>query len=268
MIAWIDHLRARRWLVLHFQRLLPLDDDRRLRRHLATCCECRALYAAQCAIEGTADDSTAARHRRLESALFGPDPAEVGARARARLVWSVAVAATAAALLIVLWPAAPTVHEKGSGALSASRYVSVTVYGRQVDGALRRVEGSIHRHQPLAFSFLNRSEERFDHLLLFGVDERYTVYWFYPAWTDPRQSPAAFALPDPAGGQLHEEVTHTFAGSRLRIFALFTRERGLTVRDIEERVQHLQARRVEIERLEQFPLPESGQHTLLLEVKP
>jgi hypothetical protein len=275
------HARARRWLGLHFERQLDPERETRLRRHLAGCVECRSLYMAL-ALPETAQE----RHRRLEASLFGPDraaterrttPSSSGSRV---LAWSAAAAAAVVVLAVLVLPpllrGTRQTEFRARGALtsseepSASRFVSITVYRHPEQGAIEPVQNgdAIARGDRLAFAYTNRSEEGFDRLLLFGMDERHVVYWFYPAWTDPEQAPPrAVPIQRRHGVELPEEVAHDYEGSSLRLFALFfSKGRNLDVQTIETIVRQLKENRVRVESLRRFPLRETGQHTILLRV--
>lgn len=235
----LTHARTRRWLGLHFERQLGPDREARLRRHMARCVECRSLYMALALARGP--ETTRQRHQRIR------DSGQPEFRERGSLT-------------------------SGEDPAGASRFVSISVYRLPAheQGALQPVRhgGAISRGDRLAFAYTNRSEEGFDRLLLFGVDEQHVVYWFYPAWTDPEQlTPRAVSIRHGRGVELPEEVAHDYEGSSLRLFALFfSGSRDLSVRSIEAVVQQLKERKVHVKRLQHFPLQETGQHTILLRV--
>lgn len=274
---WIEHRRCVRQMVLHFQRQLPGGEERAMRRHLQRCGECRSLYSALTLSEGQGAEAERARHERLESAIFGAAPVS-GARAetssvqRRRLIPTLAwpaLAATAAVALLIIWPRHASEPRVKGPVATASQLVSISAYARTPGGALRPARGTIPRGRPLAFSYLDSSREGYDRLLLLGVDERYNVYWFYPAWTDPKTNPTAYPLPRSRGvAELPDEVGHTYEGSRLRVFALFTKRRDLSVRQIEDQVEQLKRRGTPLQQIESLPVPGTAQHSLFFEVRP
>lgn len=122
--------------------------------------------------------------------------------------------------------------------------------------------------QPLAFAYLNQSPNAFEYLMIFGVDEQYEVYWFYPAWTDSRTNPMAYPIrPSLKAVELPEQVTHSFAGHWLRIFGVFTKQGDLSVQQVEQAIQGIKRQGLEIKSLEHVPLKDTGQHTILLRVE-
>jgi len=264
MIGWLDHWRCPRWIALHFGRALPRTAERRMRRHLADCAGCRDLYDTQLLLEGEGQPAAAERRERLARALLDP-PARNAPRRRLVLAGATAAALLLLAVVVPRLARPPGFVAKGGSEGDGSRYVSVAVYARQ-RGTLERVRRRVAPRQGLAFAYSNGSPRRFDRLLLFAVDERHEIYWYYPAWTDPRSNPAAVPIRQGSGIELPDEVTHRYGGSRLRIFALFSRRRDLTVRQVEAIADRLRREGVAVVDLERFPLEGTAQHTLLLEV--
>jgi hypothetical protein len=279
MMNLFAHIRSRKWLMLHFQQRLSREHEKKLRRHLEGCIECQALYLAMMMGEGEGDaaESSQNRHRRLEHALFGsaarPPSRETSEAPQAqtaswRLLLSCGGAISAVLLLalLALLPKEPLFREKGSGQ-GTSRFVSIEVYTRR-DASQRPqpIGRRLGRTDPLAFSYSNQSREHYDRLLLFGIDSTYTVYWFYPSWTDPRQNPASIAIRRGVGVELEDEVTHHYEGRQLRLFAIFTKRRELRVAEVERIVRQLQRRRIPLADFRWFPLEKTGQHTMLLEI--
>ena len=264
MIGWLDHRRCPRWIALHFGRALPRGAERRMRRHLTACAGCRDLYDTQLLLEGEGDGAAAEQRDRLARALFDP-PTSAAPRRRLVLVGAAAAALLLLAVVVPRLARPPGFVAKGGGEGDGSRFVSVAVYARQ-RGELERVRRRLAPSQGLAFAYSNGGPRRFDRLLLFAVDERHEVYWYYPAWTDPRANPAAVPVRQGSGIELPDEVRHRYGGSRLRIFALFTRRRDLTVRQVEAAVDRLRRKGVPVVDLERFPLEGTAQHTLPLEV--
>jgi len=144
--------------------------------------------------------------------------------------------------------------------------VSISVFEHRSETQYRPVTGAVARRATLAFTYTNQSDERFDHLLLFGVDEHFTVYWFYPAWTDPSTTPTAYPISTGSNVRLPDDVTHQYATDRLRVFALFTRQRSLSVRDVERLIQRIRKRGASLVEFDRLPLSYTGQHSLLLRI--
>lgn len=269
MKQWFTHIFARQWLVKHAGGLLPSSQQRQLFRHMEVCGECHALYTAQLWTEQRGPEAVQERRARLERSLFGqadPDPALQTIRRR---TWALTGAAsTCVALLFILarfWSGG-AFQDKGNSQDELSRYVSITAYRRTVSGEFAPVGGTIEGTDQLAFAYSNMSDRGLDHLLLFGADESGTIYWYYPAWTDSSQNPAAFPIGRGVGVELPEQVGHQYRGGRLRIFALFCDRADLTVRHIEGTVQTLRQRGVKTVDLEQFPQPGCGQQSFVLKM--
>ena len=270
---WMAHARSHRWLVLHFQGLLPLRKEKKLWRHLAQCQECQALHMTLTLAEKEGLESTMLRHQRLEKAIFGPAPeARPLEHVYSWKMFAGAGVAVCAAVLLT-WSFLPSLsrptrefREKGSSVVDYSRFVSLSIYRHLSEGEFEPVNDQVVRGEGLAFGYSNLAEAGFDRLMLFGVDELYNVYWFYPAWTDSQTNPSAVAIRQGKGIELPEEVIHEYEGSWLRIFALFSTRRDLTVKSIEKIVEGLKRHQVRIAQLPSFPLENFGQVTVLLRV--
>ena len=238
-----------------------------MRQHMAGCEECRVLYAALALAQG--GESTAQRHRRLEAALFGPaDEAPAPSLTRRLAPWAGAAAALAVVLVLALPMLSRSPYDaRSAGGDESSRFVSVSCYQHLSADQYQPVKDAISRRGALAFSYTNHSREGFDRLLLFGVDDRFTVYWFYPAWTDPARTPTAYPIRGGADQRLPDEVTHQYAGQWLRVFALFTLDRSLSVQDVEQAVQRAQNHDASLRELDRIPLDHTGQHTFMLRIE-
>jgi len=236
---------------------------------METCGECHALYSAQLWTEQQGPDAESLRRTRLERSLFGPAVVEQASGTIGRRGWVLTGAASACVILLVslvrFWPGA-SFQEKGASLNELSRHVSVTAYKRTASGEFTPVAGTIQSSDQLAFAYSNMSDMGLNHLLLFGVDEIGTIYWYYPAWTDPARNPSALPIRRGTGVELPEQVGHQYRGEQLRIFALFSSRGEHTVRDIEGIVLALRRRGVNMLDLERFPLADSGQQSFLLKV--
>jgi len=264
----ISHLLTRRRITLGFQGSLRGAEQQRFFRHLETCMECHALFSAQLWAEEAEPGFEDRRHRRMERSLFGAAEERPSGRLLTgrRLAFAGAVCAVVLALL-VLRPDKPF-RVKAAGEDDYSRHVSIAVYQRTAGGELTPVERTISGRAALAFAYTNTSHFRPDHLLLFGVDEHFNVYWYYPAWTDPGKNPTAHPILRGTGIELDEQVRHRYQGRWLRVFALFTRRGDLTVKEIERVTEAMSRSGQRVQDLTRFPMAQTGQHTLLLRVRP
>ena len=96
-MSLLSHRRCRSWLASHFQRRLPPPQEKKMRRHLADCGQCRALYMVLSLAQHGGQQNASDRHQRLEVALFGPANGEARAVSVPRRV--VTWAGVAAALV-------------------------------------------------------------------------------------------------------------------------------------------------------------------------
>lgn len=82
-------------------------------------------------------------------------------------------------------------------------------------------------------AYRNGGERPFTHLLVFGVASTGALYWYYPAWQNPHDDPAAIAIE--ASEQLvelHERISHTLPPGRFVLHAVFAR-RAIRVSEVE-----------------------------------
>jgi hypothetical protein len=170
-------------------------------------------------------------------------------------------------LLALFLPKTPSFREKSVKPNNPHRYVSMEIYARDDHRGYHPLLSMLKRGSPLAFAYSNLSEEHYHHLMLFAIDEYYTVYWFYPEWTDPRENPCSVSIGHGTGRELPDEVRHDYQGVQLRFFAIFTKRRDVCVQQIEALVEQIKQRAIPLEKLTLFPLGESGQHTILLRVE-
>lgn len=258
MFDWF-HDRMTHRIVLHFEGRLRPALERGLRRHLKSCSSCRAVNDTYLGAEAANGRSLIRQRDRLERAIFGR-PARSWPKVAA------AVAATALlAFFVVYSPSEPDWRAKAVGGNpDPSQWVSIRVYQRNKDKLLRPVDEEIVASKGLAFSYSNRSEGQYNRLMVFGLDDNYRVYWFYPAWTEPSENPSAIPVKMGASAEeLPDEIHHDYQGNNLRIFALFSKE-SLAVKQVEAAVHNMA--RTPIQTLERIPVAGTGQHTILVKV--
>ena len=197
-------------------------------------------------------------------------------RPRNRWLWwlaPAAVAVAAAALLVVVWPTGGTDPTSGfqprsSGGTNPDRWVSLRVFRALPSGYEEIVGGPIAQDDALAFAYEDRSRPRFGYLMVFAVDARGEVFWYYPIHTSDLANPRSIATV--AGAEpieLPNEIVHDLALGPLRIFALFSR-RPLDVDDVEAQVGRELGHVRGVEALERLESTDIGQHSLLLFVGP
>jgi hypothetical protein len=172
---------------------------------------------------------------------------KVAAAARAtprRVRWLVLFlppALAVAVAAVVVLPGRPTVRQtfhtrgpaQGPSATSttADRSGKLLVFRIGPGGRAEPLGATLRRNDELAFAYQN--DGRAQRLLVFGRDEHGHVYWYHPAWTDPRQNPQAIPLSDQPG--LHElpaAIAQPLDGRTLEICWLFTAH-AVGVRELE-----------------------------------
>ena len=205
----------------HFARALDPAGERAMREHLPTCAECRTRYDKQLLLEQL-DPDAAGPQARLASGL-GLGEARPLARRIAPLTGAIAVAAMLA--FVVTRPsglpvdAGFTARGGGDGGDAAAQASYVVVYRRGADAGASRAGDTIRRDDELTFTYGNPLGKRY--LMVFGVDEGRRVFWYYPAWTDPKANPTSVSVA-PGTGALPDAVRHELEGSKLEIHAVFT----------------------------------------------
>jgi hypothetical protein len=232
--------------------------------------------------------SVAARQHALERVLFSePKPIVAPSPSRRRLRWisvAVALAATVAGIALVLpsllrWQTAPEFRAKGNGTDAAvvstvSRRPKVVAY-RVVGGRYRRLAAvgvggaaKVRSNDAFAFAYSNRDVEH-DRLMIFAVDDKLEVYWFYPAYLTASSDPPAYAAKVGQNIELPDNIRHQFKGKRLKIFALFgNKKHGWRVSTVEGVVQRLKRENKRLDQLDRFPLLSSSQQSWSLSVAP
>jgi len=206
----------------HFARQLDPAGERAMREHLPTCSQCRARYEKQLLLEQL-DPDAAGPQARIASGL-GIGGARPALRAATPFMGALALAAAIA--FLVMRPAGPGspldtgfTARGGGDASSADDASYVIVYRGGSDAGPTRAGASIHRGDELSFGYGNTANKRY--LMVYGVDEHRHVFWYYPAWSDPKEDP--HSIPITAGAQsLPDAIKHELDGKQLEIHAVFT----------------------------------------------
>jgi Putative zinc-finger len=210
----------------HFDGTISSKDERQMREHLGTCAPCHQYY-----------------ERHLLLARLDPDaiPVDVrlakglglGRRRMATVIPLGAMGTLAAAAALLLFVRSGS-HAEGftaRGNVSSTAASRVLVYDVRSGQPPALAGEAIGRHDELAFAYENGAAK--SRLMVFGIDERRHVYWFYPAWTHETENPVAVPIESSAGRhELPEAVSHTFEGGQLEIHSLFV-DRPVSVRDVE-----------------------------------
>lgn len=113
------------------------------------------------------------------------------------------------------------------------RWAGVQVYRVPRGAPPQRVFGRVASGEGLVFSYTNLGARPFDYLMIFAIDARGEVRWYYPAYERKGTDPRSIGI-DAGQSQraLTDIVEHDFAPGPLVVVALFTRE-ALTVSSVE-----------------------------------
>jgi hypothetical protein len=144
--------------------------------------------------------------------------------------------------------------------------VSISIY-RQDGPGHRSVVDQVATDDYLAFAYTNSSKAELRYLILFGVDERGDIYWYYPAHEKRDENPCSISV-----RQTHEEtplpdeVQHHLLPGQLKIWALFSKT-PLCVSSIEQLLKETFTKARSLSAIRRLDLPETTQHTSELSVR-
>jgi hypothetical protein len=256
----MGHLLARWSMDRYFTRGVGPWVERTLRGHLEGCPPCRQRYHRHQQVEALLPDGGRLEEERLwrsiRAAAPGAAPRTFGA-----LVFGLAVATAALVLL-------PRLHREPTARGTAVAVApSVHLYRVVGPGRSEPVGDQIARHDGLLVAYSNPGE-MYDRLMVFAIDERYQLYWFYPAFQRAGEDPEAVPIAHQrAGVELGEEISHPFPPGKLRLVALFL-DRPLRVSQVEALVGELAVHGLPLENAPSLPLPGAHEQSRMLEVTP
>jgi hypothetical protein len=211
-------------------------------RRLARVESVAASFADASAVEGI--DLLPELRKRLPNVAGRAERPRSNSRRAATLGVVVAAAAAAVVLPVVLAKRAPTPGQPEFRAKSAaatpdarSRWIALNVFRLSGNGPPEPLRDVLHVDDGLLFSYSNLGPTPFSHLMVFGVDEQRRVYWYYPAFLDPRDNPIGITIEKGASRvALNEVVAHHYRAGRLTIFAVFS-DRAFSVSNVERAVE-------------------------------
>lgn len=166
------------------------------------------------------------------------EPEQKRARSWLWTLGSAAALASAAGLFLRFAPQVPAISEfrakSASVASSESeRWAGIQVHRVSDTSVAERVSDRLAARDGLVFAYSNLGPSPFDYLMIFAVDARGEVFWFYPAYERPGTDPPALPIEKGASEtRLPELVRHDFARGPLAIYGLFAR-RPLRVSEVE-----------------------------------
>jgi hypothetical protein len=219
----LGHARYRRLIDAHFAATIRPAGAQQLFSHLGGCAACKRYFERH-QLLAELDPSAPAFADRLAAGLA------IRPRTRRWLFWGAAPALLAAAvLLLFIRPSEQSFVARGSATSDLAIYRVQKSKTERLPPSAR-----IARNDELAFAYAN--PERYEHLMVFAVDEAGRVYWYYPAWVDGATDPAALTI-DANGAltELGEAVAQDYRGRSLSLYGLFCHD-ARTVRAVEKLV--------------------------------
>jgi hypothetical protein len=245
---------VRRLVDAHFRGDIAAESERRMRAHLPRCATCRGYYERHLVLE------------KLDPAALGPElriARGLGLRPRTKTgaAWAFAGACAAAAVVVAVLPRARPMSSEVFAARGASSSAPAEIFAYRATPSERLgAHASVRAGDALAFAYTNAAG--FHRLLVYGVDERHHVYWYYPAWLDPMDDPHAVPIsPGPELRELPEAIRHDLAGKRLTVHAVFVDD-DVTVKRVEALLATTSGLDAPV------PLPGAAERVLPLVVEP
>jgi hypothetical protein len=293
----MTHWLHQRLIDRYFEGRLPTRGEAVMRARLGRCERCRARYTRHLTAEAALPGGD---ERALDRLWAGIRRASGRADANGRAGASAGPVERPAAAPSWVWP--PRGRGALAGALLGAALVTLTVQRatRPPAGGGHRAEpaarggadtpaaapaihlfrsvsehaaepvdrGPIHARDGLLFAYSN-PDPRLTHLMVFAVDQRYAVHWYYPAYLRPGEDPEAVPIvPGTVGTELGEEIRQPLEPGPVRVYALFLREphRVLEIEAMIHRLIEEPGRSPAAD--VRLPIAESAQQSLLLEVEP
>lgn len=249
-------------------------------RRVATCSACRRRYERQLLFERVRPDGDDLRANRLWEAIRQSAGATVTSPPPARptpsrhRVWvTAAFAAVGAMVLLVGGPyllpgrqgADPVPRGAGD---NRSPPPAIHLYRSTPDNRTERVGKTISASDGILVAYSNPAPE-LRYLLVFAVDDKKRLHWYYPPYQSLGVDPAAIPVRSGAVGvELGEEIRHSLEPGPLRVFAAFlaTQRHVLETEALVQRALDAQAGPATA--VVELPIPGATVTSLLLEVMP
>lgn len=260
---------------------LPPDEAAFLERHLSDCRSCSkrrdnlvSTTRRLAPDPGEFDQPALVENVMTLLRLGQPTPRGVTGRKILWWNWVLLPAAAGLAVLVVIlvWPFGSQLDVSGFRARGGfvekwDRWVSLRVF-KATEAGYQPVGETISRDEALAFGYDNRSSGNYRFLMVFAVDEKGSVYWYYPGFRREGENPRSVAIRNTAGPtDLPDEIRHSLSPGKLRIVALFSAQ-PLEVSSVEAKIAEDLARVGSVELLERLSFEETGQQSFLIQVRP
>src|SRR5262245_54158409 len=130
---------------------------------------------------------------------------------------------------VALWPRSSdefrpkSASADGDRAGEGDRWAGVQVYRVDGSGEPQRLGDRVSAREGLLFSYTNLGPQPFEWLMIFAVDGRGEVRWFYPAYESPGTNPASIGIkPGEAEVALSDAVYHDLAAGPLVLYGVFS----------------------------------------------
>ncbi len=235
-----EHAEIRTLIDQHFSLRIAPEAERRMRSHLPECAPCKTYYETHLQLSYL-DPAAAQPMERLGSAL-GLRPFWHVLPIR-KLATGMSLALAAIALLVFLPNArkvdpvaviSPASSDDGFTARGSIAAGTAALAVFEMDGDKpRALENAASFSMKSALVFGYRNPGNRSHLLVFGVDSKNRVHWYFPEWNDAQQNPQAVRI-EPSGAvhQLPDAISHELAPGTLRLYGVFT-NKALDVQAVE-----------------------------------
>jgi len=128
---------------------------------------------------------------------------------------------------------------KSANSLAAapSRWAGVRVFRLTTNGKPEPLTGPVSTADGFLFSYTNLGNNPFDYLVIFAVDARKNVRWFYPAYEQPGTNPTSIPIKQGlADVPLPDLIHQDWTPGTVAIHALFS-SRPLHVLEVEARIE-------------------------------
>jgi hypothetical protein len=235
-----NHRQVQKAIDAHFKGRGNAASHALFMAHLPSCKKCHGYFERRQMLADVDPAALTAEQRIGASIGIVPAP-----KSRAVGVPAFFTAAAMAMGALVIWPNMNTSSEfqsRGAGdkttVVSPSEEVFVHIMGAKDEPVL--LQDEMKASAEIAFSYRNKGA--FTHLMIYGVDEKNEVYWYYPSWTDPEKNPAAIrVLSNQEVNPLENAVAHEYRGKRLRLYSLFLKKKDATL-TVQQLEAHLKTR--------------------------
>ena len=270
-------------ILQHLEQDLSVSRSKEIEDHLVLCSFCRkAVSDIRSVTSRIATEPGEFRSPEFVKRVVSKASASLNdtpiARAWPRWVWPVlAMPLAAAAVSLIVLPLRSSVpHDsdssfsaRGAASFDPNRWISLRVFHPGVTpGAYAEVEGTILRDDPLVFSVRNAAQSSYRFMMIFGIQDTGSVYWYYPAYNDAQQNPKSVPIEASAETKsLGEEIRHKLSPGWLRVVGLFS-DRPLDVATIERLVERGLSERGSVVSFELLPIEDTGQLSKLVRVIP